>query len=329
MFLNGCLSATPTITPGPLATPTVTPLPTNTPTPQPIGHPTNPLYLGVVVFAPDSPSIVSSQELASQLGDQTNLSIQVKTFPSYQVMLNQMAERQVHIAWLPPLTYLYASQLGIAQVAMLTNHFGVYQYGTQYLANTASGFTPYFDPVSGFNSVDAVTALSQFAGMRPCWVDPGSAAGFIVPAGILAANNIEVAEAAYTQTHAALVRTLYVRGVCDFGATFSISGDPRTASAVMADLPDAIERIPVIYRSDAIIPNLNISYIAGIDEETEKLLTTAFSHIASDDAGLLLLSAAAGDYQIEALKPVDDTLYDPLRLAVNALNLNRQDLIGK
>ncbi|GAP05749.1 MAG TPA: hypothetical protein DEQ80_00450 [Anaerolinea thermolimosa] len=329
MALTGCLSATPTLTPGPLTTPTPTPLPTATPTPQPLGHPTNPLILGVVTFENQPGVAESTARLADQLAEQTGLSVQSLPVDSYQVLLEEFGARHVHIAWLPPLTYLVASQHGLARAALLTSHFGVYLYGTQFLANASSGFTIYFDPVRGVNLADAPEALSQFDGRRPCWVDPTSASGYLVPAGLLALHGIHTTEPAFTRSHAGVVRSLYVQGICDFGATFSISGDPRTATTVLNDLPDALERIPILWRSEPIIPNMNLSFITGLPESTEKQLIDAFLEIASSPEGLSLLSSSAGEYQIEALKPIEDSLYNPLREALDALQVNLNELIGK
>jgi phosphonate transport system substrate-binding protein len=329
MIFSGCLSATPTLTPGPLTTPTPTPLPTATPTPQPLGHPTNPLIFGVVAFE-DQPDVAeSATRLAEQLTEKTGLSVQSLPVDSYQALLKEFGARKVHIAWLPPLTYLFASQHGLARAALLASHFGVYLYGTQFLANASSGFTIYFDPVRGVNLADASVALSQFDGRRPCWVDSTSASGYLVPAGLLALHGIHTTEPAFTRSHAGVVRSLYVQGICDFGATFSISGDPRTASAVLNDLPDALQRIPILWRSDPIIPNVNLALITGLPESTEKQLVDAFLEIASSPEGLALLSSSAGEYQIEALKPIDDPLYDPLREVLDALQVNLNELIGK
>lgn len=328
-IFSGCLSATPTITPGPLTTSTPTPLPTGTPTPMPLGDPTNPLVMGVIITTNDPIAANAGEQLAAQMAEITKLSIEARSFNDYRALLDAMADRQIHIAWLPPLTYIYASRLGIAQVALLANNFGVYAYGTQFLANADSGFTIYFDPLSGLNSADAATALAQFTGKRPCWVDPGSAAGYIAPYGLLLTNGIEPGEPAFSQSHAAVVRSLYIKGVCDFGATFSISGDPRTASAVLDDLPQAMDRIPIIWRSDAIIPNLNLSYIAGLPENRVKDLNGAILKIAETPDGLALLTLSANNYQVDALKTVEDNLYDPLRDLVRATGINLSDLIGK
>ena len=146
---------------------------------------------------------------------------------------------------------------------------------------------------------------------------------------MLAVRKISIQTPAFTQSHAAVVRTLYVKGVCDFGATFAISGDPRTASTVLADLPDALKRIPIIWRSDALIPNLNLALITGLSEVQRQALITAFLDIAKTQEGRTLLSDSAGGYEIEAIKPVEDSIYDPLREFIKSLNLSLTEMIGK
>lgn len=329
LLLSGCLSATPTITPGPLQTPTSTPRPTATPTPLPPGRGDVPLVIGLVTDSDNADLQAAGDALAARIQRLTGLTSTANLFASHHDLLDAMASGEVQVAFLPPLTYVYASLRDIAQAAFLTNHFGIYAYGSQFIANAESGFALYYDPRSGLNSAPAAIALVQFNGKRPCWVDEGSAAGYIVPAGILAENRIQIAAPAFSQSHAAVVRSVYVKGVCDFGATFAYSGDPRTGSTVQKDLPDALDRIPIIWRSEAVIPNLNISYQYGMDSESVALLDAAFEELAQNEAGLDMLTAAADGYSIEALKPIDDSEYDPLRKFVRLLKIELSGLIGK
>jgi phosphonate transport system substrate-binding protein len=317
------MRSTPTLT----LTPTFPP--TLTPTPHPLGSSENPYVIGSVSEVDDPQIPAAAEALGTQITSLSGAQAVGKVYPSYDQMLEDLAEGKVHAVWMQPLTYLYASQQGLAEVALLTNHFGVYQYGSQFLANVSSGFTPYFDPISGQNSADAATALAQFQDKRPCYVEPQSTSGYIVPAGLLQLNQIRSAPAVITQSHPGLVRALYIQGICDFGATFAISGDPRTASTVQGDLPDVMNRIIVIYRSDAIIPNINLSLLAGLSENSRQTLITAFLDLAKTPDGKALLSRAAGNYQIDDIKPVNDDLYNPLRDTVKALNLNLKEMIGK
>jgi phosphonate transport system substrate-binding protein len=285
--------------------------------------------IGLIAAPEDAQMTAAADELARQLATLSGVSITGRTFPTYRQLLSSMSDGEVHAAWMPPLTYLYASQRNIAEAALLTNNFGVYQYGVQFMANVDSGFTPYFDPISGLSSADAVTALGQFRDRRPCWVEPQSASGYILPAGLLRIFEIPSLPAVLSQTHSAVVRSLYIKGVCDFGATFSIIGDPRTASSVQTDLPDVMNRVLIIWRSDAVIPNVNLSLRAGLSEGERLTLTNAFLEFGRTPEGRALLSLSAGNYQIDDIRAIDDEVYDTLREAARALDLDLAETIGK
>ncbi len=325
----------PSVKPTPTLTATPTLPPTLTPTPKPLGAKENPFVIGLVSETNDPQITAAAVELATRISQLANITVAGKVFPSYAQLMEAMGKGEVHVTWLPPLTYLYASQQGLAEVALLTNHFGVYTYGAQFLANASSindpthPIKPYYDPISGQNAADAATALEQFKDLRPCWVEPQSASGYILPAGLLQLNNITTQPAVLAQTHAAVVRALYIKGICDFGATFAIVGDPRTASAVQQDLPDVMSRILIIWRSDAVIPNTNLSLLAGMSEADRLTLSNAFLDLSKAPDGKALLSLSAGNYQVDEIKVVQDSLYDPLRDVVQALDLNLKDMLGK
>jgi phosphonate transport system substrate-binding protein len=330
LFFSACGTSqpgTPTVTPTLTLTPTFPP--TLTPTPEPLGTASNPFVIGVISETADSDAAAAADVIAQQVAAVAQVSAVGRAFPSYQQLLESMGRGEVHAAWLPPMTYLYASEREIANVALLTSNFGVFQYGVQFLANVESDFTPYFDPISARSSVDATVALEQFRDRRPCWVEPLSPSGYILPAGMLQIQQVPVQPGVIAQTHTAVVRALYIKGVCDFGVTFSISGDPRTASSVQNDLPDVMNRVLVIWRSDAAIPNLNLSYWKQLSEGDRQTLTRAFLEIGRSPEGRQLFTISAGNYQIDEVRAVNDDIYDPLRAAADSLNINLRDSIGK
>jgi phosphonate transport system substrate-binding protein len=330
LVVSACGANRPPSTPAlPTLTLTATFPPTLTPTPLPLGTGANPFVIGLVSETNDPQIAAAGAELANRISALAKVSVIGKVYPSYSQMLDAMGNGEVHATWLPPLTYLYASREGLAEVVLLTNHFGVYQYGTQFLANVSSEFTPFFDPISGLSSADATTALAQFADQRPCWFDEQSASGYILPAGLLRLNNILTQPAVLAQSHTAIIRALYIKGICDFGATFAISGDPRTASAVQDDLPDVMNRVIIIWRTEAVIPNLNLSLLAGLSEANRQTLTTAFLDLSKTEDGRAILTLSADGYQIEEIKVVEDSLYNPLREVVGALDLDLKDMLGK
>lgn len=254
-------------------------------------------------------------------------SIIPQPYPDYIPLLQDMESGYVHMAWLPPLTYVWARSEGFARTALLSRHYGVYGFGTQFLANASSGLISYFDQASGENTTDSAGALAQLAGKRPCWVSNSSPSGFITPAGMLAENNIPVEEGAFLLDHPSVVRALYIRGICDFGATFAIAGDPRTSTQLM-DLPDVTDHIRVIWRSESIIPNESLAMLPEIPEEMRLKLINAFVILSKTEEGQKALTDTFG-YEIEELTPVEESTFDRLDYYLQLSKVDPASLIGK
>jgi phosphonate transport system substrate-binding protein len=300
-----------------------------TPADIPLGQPGNPLVLGVVTNSEENLELLdASQQFVEQLSALTGYSMQAISVNTTTELLNGMQVGAIHMAWMQPFTYILASRRGYAKVTLVTKHFGVYAYGTQFLANSNSDITSYFDTTTNTNTADAFEALSQLADKRPCWVDPLSASGYVVPSGSLAAQEVTTGSALFMQSHTAVVRALYVMGICDFGATYAIYGDPRTASVLQEDLPDVMQKVVVIWQTGEIIPNLAFTFQGELPEEiTEKVTETLMDYVLGPD-GLEMVNAATG-YEITDLKQIDDTFYDPLRNLLQFSRVNLRTLVGK
>jgi phosphonate transport system substrate-binding protein len=308
---------------------TLTPAPVvfSKPTPAPLGSQENPLVMGFVNPQNDLAIISSGDALSNELSTNTLLATTAVYFPDYKALVDDLGQGKVNILWLPPATYLHAHDRGLATISLLSNHFGVYFYGTQFLANQASEFSRSFDPVTGTNRSTTEQSLAQFKDKRPCWVGPDSLSGYYVPLGILNENHIPVLPGAFLQNHSAVVRALYIRGICDFGVTFALLGDPRTASAVQTDLTDALDQIPVIYQTDGIIPNLGLAYSYNVPLKMQKNLDDFFLSVIKNDQNRGTLSTAL-DYEIQDLQKVDDSVYDQLRELLKAAGVDLQSLVG-
>lgn len=330
LLLVACGRSTPSPTPTPTPTPAVspTPFPTRTPTLPPPASEENPLILAVVSETNDPKVLAAAEEIARQAAQITNFQIRARVYPSVPLLLSDMLAAKVHIAFFQPFTYLWARQKGLAEVILLSNHFGVYQIGSQFFANVSSKFTIYYDPVRGLNTTNPAIALKQFDGKRPCWVEPTSASGYIVPLGALQDVGVKVKDGVIAQSPTAVIRALYVSGICDFGATFATTGDPRTSSAVTQDLTDVMNRVVIIYQVDPIIPNLNLSVHSSLPKDMRSDLAFALQNIARSDKGRSALSTAAS-YEISDFKPVDDSFYDPLRSMLKQSGVVLDTLIGR
>jgi phosphonate transport system substrate-binding protein len=329
LLMTACAQTpTPSATPTPEIAPTLTPLPTITATPYPIGTIQSPLILGIVSETNDPAIQDAGDKVASSIQQVTGFVVKAKTYSSYLLLISDMAFAKVHIAFLPPLTYLYASQMGYAQVAMVTNHFGVYQYGTRFFANAASKFKPFYDPVTDRATAGAAIALNQFQTKRPCWVDAKSPSGYVVPLGILNESKTKISDGAYLGSPVGVIRALYITGICDFGVTFTTSGDPRTAPAVSQDLTDVLNRVVVIWQSDPLIPNTSLTFHPSLRKDMRADLIFGFKDLLKDEKGRSALSTA-NNYDIVDLKPADEALFAPLGNLVKQAGIDLLSFVGR
>lgn len=313
-------TSTPEETPTPAPTPTSRPSPT--PTLPPLGSVGNPITIGFILppddFADDAP-----ENLTVLIGEETGYSLEALFYPDFQSLSTAILNGEIHLFWLNPLQYLYLNWEGAAEVMLMTNHLGVFAYGVQFMANLNRGFTPYFNPETGQNIVDPIVALQQFSGTRPCFIAPDSLPGYLVPLGMLANASTPTLPPVFTYNYNAMIRALYIQGICDFGVSYALTGDPLTSSDILVNLPDAPGLITVIWRSDAIIPNLNLSASPTLPVFIQFRLEEALLRIADTNEGLNLISAAL-NYNVEALRSVEDHFYNPFRSEIIPLELDLQ-----
>ncbi len=304
------------------------PQPTSTiqPTAQ-IGMVESPIMIGYIT--PDKQEV--NQNLAESmlmgLADKTGYALSFVTYENPQEAFDKLRAGEIHFIFIQPLTYLAASERDLVVPLLVSNHFGLYSYGTQFFANQDSGFTSYFDEKTYNSTTSAENALRQFEGKRPCWTEPSSISGTIVPQGILAQSGVSFLASAYLQNPSSVVRALYIKGICDFGTTYAYSGDPRTSSQVINDLPDVLNRIAIIWQSEAIIPSLGLSASITVPPQIQNDMKNAFLSLASEENGKAVISDAL-QYDVQGFLSIEDDYYDELREIVKATSINPYQHLG-
>ena len=322
LAVSACAPATAAPTEAPVVVePTAVPPtevpPTEVPAPE-LGTAENPLIMALAPSATTQELQTGGQAIADKLSELTGYTITVSVPTNYAAMIEAMGAGNAHIGWLAPVQYIVAHGKGYADVGLATVRNGSNHYGLQYVANAAAGFTSYYDAATGKNTADAATALAQFADKKPCWTDPLSASGYILPSGLLKANDIKTKAGAWVQGHPTVIKSVYLspKGeICDFGATFI---DARTN--VVADFPDVNDKVQIIWVSDPFIPNDNVSYAANVPAEMREKLNQALLDLASTEEGITLLKN--GGYSIQGLEVVDDTFYDDFRVYLEASGID-------
>jgi phosphonate transport system substrate-binding protein len=312
-ILSGCATAT---TQAP-AEPTAVPVePTAVPTEATLGTPDNPI---IVAFEPSATSqeiTAAYSDLLDLLAQETGLTFKGVIPTSYAALTEAMGSGNAQIGWMATFAYIIAHSKGYADVALITNRFGSDHYGAQFIARADAGFTPAANVPA---TEDDIATLMQFAGKRPCFTDPQSTSGYVIPliylkkAGL---TDADITTPVFAQGHTQVVRAVYAGGICDYGATFV---DARTSSSLAQDLPDVMDKVVIVYQTSALIPNDNMSYAPDMPQDLRDQITAAMLKIADTEAGKTALNDL---YQIGGLVPVDDTAYDEFRSYLDASGID-------
>lgn len=303
-----------------------TAMPTFTPTPAALGSLENPIVIAQVAPSPSAEQQTAFGDLASLIGGHLQMTVISRFFNSYQELEFAMQQQQVHFAWLQPVEYLLASQKGLATALLVSNHLGVTGYGVQFLGHSDSKFVSYFDIGTHNSTAAANVALGQLSGLRGCLTEENSLAGYWVPLGYFNLYNIPILKPVQTFSYSASIRALYIKGICSYAATYAISADPRTSSEVITDLPEVIEKLPILWISPPVIPNLNLSFSPQVDLSLQSRVSDYLRDYARSDAGKAQLSAAL-NYEVAALEPLPDVAYTPLRDLLTASGVRLADLL--
>jgi phosphonate transport system substrate-binding protein len=331
-MLSACTTPTPTTTPtsSPAiipetetleATQTPTEVITPTPTQAELGNLGNPISLGFILTPDETGAIEAAEEIAVLIGEDTGYAVESSIYPDFQSLAIDAQNGVVHLFWLKPLEYIYLNWEGAAQVVLVTNHLGVYAYGVQFIANIDRGFRSYFDPETNQSTGEVNQALQQFSGTRPCFINSSSIPGYFVPLGLLENASTPTLDPVFTQSYNATIRALFIQGICDFGVTYALNGDPLNDIDIVQNLPEAQDQIEVIWQSEGIIPNINLSASSNLPANIEFNIQEAVLDLPLNPVGLSLLSTALKE-EIEAVKTVEDTFYNQLRIAILPLDLD-------
>lgn len=330
MLLSACVPETvppPVVTQAPTQPPTPPPTaaPTEAPTAPPppeLGTADNPLILALAPSANTTELMAGGDAIAAKLGELTGYTFEVTVPTNYAALVEAMGSGNAHVGFLPTVPYIVAYYKGYGSIGLITLRNGADHYAFEVLVNKTriddGTFQSYYDTTAGANTGDAATALAQFAGKRPCYTDPLSSSGYLVPAGFFAANNIKTLAGAWVQGHPTVVKSVYLSPhgeICDFGTVYV---DARTA--VTKDFPDVNDVVVVVWVSDPIIPNDTISIAASVPADMKAKIVSALEQLASTDDGLTLLKN--GGYSIGGLKAVDDSFFDDYRVYLESIGFD-------
>ena len=296
-----------------------TPMPTYTPTPAPLGSPENPIVIGLIIQESVPGQAEALQSVLMHLSEGLSLAFTSQTFANYVDLELALQRGAIDMAWLTAPEYLLASQKN------LVSSLGITAYRVQFLGHKDAQLQSFYDPATNSSQASADQALAQLAGLRPCLTQEDSLSGYWVPLGYLSQNNISYSRPLLTYSFSASIRALYIKGICSYAVTYANSADPRTSSEVISDLTDVITKVPIIWISPPIIPNLNLSVSTQMELPLQNRISEYLRDFSREEIGKSLLSQML-DYEIAQLEPLHDSSFQPLRDLLATTNVRLADL---
>lgn len=309
---------------------TMTPVP-STPTadaaPLPptgeLGLAENPLILALPPSADSSGQINAARAIAAQFTERTGYVVLVIVPDSYAALVDALEKGNAHIVLLDPLSYALAYQKDLVRAQYAVVNEESIKYGAQFLAPRKGGFTSYFDAESGVNTADASVALAQFNDKKPCWSGETSPSGYVIPLGLLNQAQVQTRPAAFVGGQTTVVRSLYVGGICDFGATYI---DARKFPSLEDEMPDLIEQVLVIWRTPEVIPYKVLAFSTNMPQPMRSLFFDLIPAIRQTDAGNEAFKTA---YDIEEIQAVNDGDFNEFHKWVRESRLDLFSLLGE
>lgn len=232
--------------------------------------------------------------LAKWLAANASLVLERITAKTYRELAASVRAGSCDVAWLPPVVYAWLAE-SVTPVGSILRE-GAAEYATALVTLESSD----------------VHALGDLQKKRMGWVDPWSAAGYVVPRIELAAAGIDpttaFASEAFFGTHRDVMRAL-ARGECDVVATFARRRpDGSAEGGGWGELTKMGKAVRVVAVAGAIPPDVIAVRRNLGPRETERVLEAFRAAAADDDARAYLRAVFGGDQLREGVLPGHEAL---------------------
>jgi phosphonate transport system substrate-binding protein len=249
--------------------------------------------------------ISSAEELLPLLEVETGLHFEAFVAPSYVGIVEAMSIDKVHVAWLPPMAYVFASERNNDRVILKVVRDGKSTYRGQVVVLADSD----------------IESIADLKGRRVAFVEQGSSSGYLYPRTLLADGGVsedDLGEVKFAGSHDAAVLALLNDSV-DAACSFE---DVRE-KLMAAGQTDIMEKTRVLAYTPE-IPADNVAIFSGMDAEMEKTITAGLLAVMQDEKGAQVLYDL---YDIEGLEPATDSDYDPVRQMAAVLGINVEEKV--
>ena len=170
------------------------------------------LAMGIALTTDPDTSRLRLAHFCDAVHRATGLRIVKQGLFQYHRLLSELESGQLDLVWLPPLLALRSTGQGIVAPLALPIRHGVSTYSTALFTRPDS----------------PITNVAELVGASAAWVDPQSAAGYLVVRSLLRSRGVSLQQAfthnTFYGSHEAVVDAV-LSGAADVGATFVYQAD--------------------------------------------------------------------------------------------------------
>jgi len=257
------------------------------------------IVFGLVVNTPGSDLPARVDRLTAMLGEHAGVEIARFDAPTYEALAAAVRGGRVDVAWLPPIVFVRLGDDVTALGSILRDGKSAYQAALVVRADSR------------------IRTIDGLRGSRAGWVDPWSAAGFVLPRVKLALLGVDPRTVFRTETfhgsHRAAMKAL-AEGACDVAGTYA-QADPEgnVTEGAWSEVEGADVRVLATF--GAIPPDV-IGVRKGYPEESrEKILAALRAACTEATARTMVREIFNGDQLEEGLASGYESLKSALDMA--------------
>jgi phosphate/phosphite/phosphonate ABC transporter binding protein len=257
------------------------------------------IVFGLVVNTPGSELPKRVDRLTQMMGEHVGLEIARFDAPSYEALATEVREGRVDVAWLPPIVFV--------RLADAVTPLGSIMRG---------GKTAY-EAALVVKSDSRIRTIDGLRGTRAGWVDPWSAAGFVLPRVKLALLGVDPRTVFRTETfhgsHRASMKAL-AEGACDVAGTYAqADGDGNVTAGAWSEVEGAEVRVLATF--GAIPPDVIGVRKDFAEDDQAKVLGALKAACSEESTRTILREIFNGDELREGLASGYEALKSALEMA--------------
>ena len=257
------------------------------------------IVFGLVVNTPGSELPARVDRLTKMVGEHVGAEVSRFDAPSYEALATEVREGRVDVAWLPPIVFVRLADAVTPIGSIMRDGKSAYEAALVVRSD------------SKIRTIDALR------GSRAGWVDPWSAAGFVLPRVKLALLGVDPrtvfrSERFYGSHRAAM--TALAEGACDVAGTYAQADAEGNVNAGSWSEVEGAE-VRVLATFGAIPPDV-IGVRKGYPEEgREKVLAALRAACGEESTRAVLREIFNGDQLHEGLVSGYESLKSALDMA--------------